>query len=104
MTTANPAQLVTGSDIDDQAYVPQSAPPPPSALIRLSSAGDVYRNLANIRTATSLHAATTQLRRLLSQAAIAARSARQERDRLASLPAWPAGRNHGRSPRPKTPS
>jgi DNA repair protein RadC len=55
MTTADPAQLVTGNDIDEQAYVPQSAPPPPSALIRLSSAGDVYRNLANIRTKDREH-------------------------------------------------
>ena len=55
MTTADHAQPVASSDTEETAYVPQSAPPPPSALIKLSCAGDVYRNLANIRTKDREH-------------------------------------------------
>jgi hypothetical protein len=55
MTTADHAQSVASSDIDETPYVPHRAPPPPSALIQLSCAGDVYRNLANIRTKDREH-------------------------------------------------
>jgi hypothetical protein len=44
MTTADHAHPVASSDTEETGYVPQSAPPPPSALIKLSSAGDVYRS------------------------------------------------------------
>lgn len=48
MTTTTAAPTI-GSDADELAYVPTSSPPPPSTLVRLGSAVDVYNALATIR-------------------------------------------------------
>jgi DNA repair protein RadC len=49
MTTPTDAPPIAGSDADEIPYVPRSAPPPPSPLLRLASAFDVYTALRGIR-------------------------------------------------------
>ena len=48
MNTVELAQTL-GSDVLERSYVPQSSPPPPSKLPRVSSAADAYALLANLR-------------------------------------------------------
>lgn len=49
MTTPTDPPAMTGADSEDLAYVPHSAPPPPSTRPRLAGAYDVYQALKSIR-------------------------------------------------------
>jgi DNA repair protein RadC len=61
MTTPSNEVTSTGSDVEEIAYVPSSSPPPPSPLVRLACAGDVYAALANIRRKDREHLVTFHL-------------------------------------------